>query len=43
MINPLKPEDVFWGVAPCGLVDTDKRSRGAYCSKSSGNYKYHLL
>jgi hypothetical protein len=22
---------VFWDVAPCGLVDIDRRFRGAYC------------
>jgi hypothetical protein len=22
---------VFWDIAPCSLVDTDRRFRGAYC------------
>jgi hypothetical protein len=29
---------VFWDVAPCGLVDIDRRLRGAYCLHHQGDY-----
>jgi hypothetical protein len=28
---------VFWDVASCRLVDTDQRSRGAYCLHHQGD------
>jgi hypothetical protein len=30
-------EDVFWDVASCGLVDTDRRFRDAYCLHHQGD------
>jgi hypothetical protein len=36
----------FWDVAPCSLIDTDRRFRGAYCLHHQGgreNMKFHLL
>jgi hypothetical protein len=31
---------VFWDVAPCSLVDTDQRFRGAYCLHHQGDGVY---
>jgi hypothetical protein len=30
-------ENVFWDVAPCSLVETDRRFSGAYCLHHQGN------
>jgi hypothetical protein len=29
---------VFWNVAPCSVVNIDRRFRGAYCFHYQGNY-----
>jgi hypothetical protein len=39
---------VFWDVAPCSLVDNDRRYRGAYCLHHQGQFlpgytAHHLL
>jgi hypothetical protein len=29
---------VFWNGGPCSLVDTDRRSKGAYCLRHQSDY-----
>jgi hypothetical protein len=33
---------VFWDVAPCSLIDTDRRFRGAYCLHHQGSRSKNL-
>jgi hypothetical protein len=33
---------VFWDIALCGLVETDRRFRGPYCLHHQGIDIYHL-
>jgi hypothetical protein len=35
--------DVFWYIAPCGLVDTDQRYRGVYCLHQQGDASITLI
>jgi hypothetical protein len=34
---------VFWDVAPCSLVETDRRFRGAYCLHHQGDDLPHII
>jgi hypothetical protein len=34
---------IFWDIAPCSLVETDRRCRGAYCLNHQGNTLNKLI